>query len=57
MKILVLATRDESGKLIVSYGVRTDTLESVVLPNEPFEKFMTQHCVRDLEHGNYYLKE
>jgi hypothetical protein len=30
---------EEDGKTFVSHGIDSDTLESVVLPQEPFESF------------------
>jgi hypothetical protein len=54
--IYVITCKDEKdGKTYVSHGIDSETLESVILPQEPWESFKRAECKPTPE--GYVLKD
>ena len=43
--IYVVTHRGEDGKIYVSHGIDSETLENVALPQEPWESFKKINCI------------
>ncbi len=46
---------EQKGDVVVSHGIDTDTMKTVILPCDPFKQFTREHC--EFIDGEWYLKE
>jgi hypothetical protein len=46
---------NKKGDVIVSHGVDHDSCENVILPTEPYNSFIKEHC--KLVNNTWFLKE
>lgn len=46
----------QKGDKVVSHGVDLDTGHTVILPSDPWESFVNQHCVYHSGSGEWLLK-
>jgi len=57
MKVIIYKGYDDYQNPIVDYGVNSDTLEIVVLPQENWNTFIKDFCIFDLNLQEFVLKD
>ena len=52
---ITFRTLHRAGESVVSHGFCHDTGKHIILPSEPFHRFVTEHCTKI--DGDYFLKD